>query len=42
MLYHQTLRSSHLNSGLVKIQEVLKKRASFILVSIINAKINNM
>ena len=42
MLYHQTLRSIHLNSGLVKNQEGLKKQASFILVSIINAKINNI
>ena len=42
MLYHQTLRSIHLNSELVKNQEGLKKLASFILVSIINAKINNI
>ena len=42
MLYHQTLRSIHLNSELVKNQEGLKKQASFILVSIINAKINNI
>ena len=30
MQYHQTLGSSHLNSGLVKNQEGLKKRVSFI------------
>ena len=30
MLYHQTFGSSHLNSGLIKNQKELKKRASFI------------